>query len=131
MHFAYQIPAYILLALSEILTADTGLEHAHLQAPASLRPLTTAIFLLTFAFGSVLSAGLASVSVYGMLMWTFIGLGGVSFLTGVMFWALFASVDKPEKKLGKNPHLQISSTATSPETDSLHRGLRYVNGAII
>lgn len=49
-----QIPAYVLIALSEIFASITGLEYAYNKAPTRLKSLVMSIFLLMSAFGSLL-----------------------------------------------------------------------------
>lgn len=54
VHVAWQAPAYILIALSEILASVTGLELAYAKAPENMKSFIMSLFLLTSAGGSAL-----------------------------------------------------------------------------
>ncbi|KAL1924257.1 uncharacterized protein VTP21DRAFT_7292 [Calcarisporiella thermophila] len=50
----WQIPSYLLIAISEIFASITGLEYAFRAAAPELKSVVTALFLCTNAFGSLL-----------------------------------------------------------------------------
>jgi POT family proton-dependent oligopeptide transporter len=53
LNIAWQILAYILLTVSEILVSITGLEYAFSQAPKSMKSTIMAIFFLTVFVGNI------------------------------------------------------------------------------
>ena len=54
-----QIPAYLLIGLSEILASVTGLEYAYTKAAPDLKSVVMSLFLLTNAIGAALAGALA------------------------------------------------------------------------
>jgi POT family proton-dependent oligopeptide transporter len=52
----WQVPAYFLLTCSEILISITALEFAYTQAPIRMKSLIMSVYLLTVAFGNLLTA---------------------------------------------------------------------------
>jgi POT family proton-dependent oligopeptide transporter len=56
----WQVPAYLLLTMSEILISITALEFAYTQAPIQMKSLIMSVYLLTVAFGNLLTAGVNS-----------------------------------------------------------------------
>jgi POT family proton-dependent oligopeptide transporter len=59
VHVFAQVPAYILLALSEILISFTGLEYASTQAPSSMKSFVMALFMSTYSIGSLLAISIS------------------------------------------------------------------------
>ncbi|XP_053327895.1 solute carrier family 15 member 2 [Spea bombifrons] len=53
-HVAWQIPQYVLLSAGEVMYSITGLEFSYSQAPASMKSVLQAGWLLTIAFGNVI-----------------------------------------------------------------------------
>ncbi|XP_053545770.1 solute carrier family 15 member 2 [Bombina bombina] len=53
-HIAWQIPQYVLLSAGEVMYSITGLEFSYSQAPASMKSVLTAGWLLTIAVGNVI-----------------------------------------------------------------------------
>ncbi|KAM4698142.1 solute carrier family 15 member 2 isoform 2-T2 [Rhinophrynus dorsalis] len=53
-HVAWQIPQYVLLSAGEVMFSITGLEFSYSQAPASMKSVLQAGWLLTIAFGNVI-----------------------------------------------------------------------------
>ncbi|KAL5113793.1 ATP-dependent DNA helicase chl1 [Pleosporales sp. CAS-2024a] len=90
IHFAWQAPAYILMAVSEILACITGLELAYAKAPENMKSLIMSLFLLTVAGGSVLGIVIAPFAQDPwLLQWMYFGLGLAAAGTGVAFWRVF------------------------------------------
>uniref|UniRef100_A0A669BK10 Solute carrier family 15 member 2 n=1 Tax=Oreochromis niloticus TaxID=8128 RepID=A0A669BK10_ORENI len=54
VHIAYQIPQYILITAGEVMFSITGLEFSYSQAPANMKSVLQAGWLLTVAFGNVI-----------------------------------------------------------------------------
>ncbi|KAG9467315.1 hypothetical protein GDO78_015194 [Eleutherodactylus coqui] len=53
-HIAWQIPQYFLISAGEVMFSITGLEFSYSQAPASMKSVLQAGWLLTVAFGNVI-----------------------------------------------------------------------------
>ncbi|KAM8854845.1 solute carrier family 15 member 2 [Spinachia spinachia] len=54
VHIAWQIPQYVLLTMGEVMFSITGLEFSYSQAPANMKSVLQAGWLLTVAFGNVI-----------------------------------------------------------------------------
>ncbi|XP_030643431.1 solute carrier family 15 member 2 [Chanos chanos] len=54
VHIAWQIPQYVLLTAGEVMFSVTGLEFSYSQAPASMKSVLQAGWLMTVAFGNVI-----------------------------------------------------------------------------
>lgn len=89
IHVAIQVPAYVLIATSEILASITGLEYAYTKAPVNMKAFIMSLFLVTNAFGSAIGIALSSVSVDPKMVWTYSGLAIACFLGGCLFWVFF------------------------------------------
>lgn len=86
----WQIPQIVIITVAEILVSVTGLEFAFAKAPASMKSVVMAAFLLTGCIGD-LSAGL----LYASLSW--LGRDKVLHVCGVLMllnWMLFLRVEK-------------------------------------
>uniref|UniRef100_A0A3Q3X4N3 Solute carrier family 15 member 2 n=1 Tax=Mola mola TaxID=94237 RepID=A0A3Q3X4N3_MOLML len=54
VHIGWQIPQYVLITAGEVLFSITGLEFSYSQAPANMKSVLQAGWLLTVAFGNVI-----------------------------------------------------------------------------
>uniref|UniRef100_A0AAQ5Y1Z6 Solute carrier family 15 member 2 n=1 Tax=Amphiprion ocellaris TaxID=80972 RepID=A0AAQ5Y1Z6_AMPOC len=54
VHIAWQIPQYALITAGEVMFSITGLEFSYSQAPANMKSVLQAGWLLTVAFGNVI-----------------------------------------------------------------------------
>uniref|UniRef100_A0A8C4FH54 Solute carrier family 15 member 2 n=1 Tax=Dicentrarchus labrax TaxID=13489 RepID=A0A8C4FH54_DICLA len=54
VHIAWQIPQYVLITTGEVMFSITGLEFSYSQAPANMKSVLQAGWLLTVAFGNVI-----------------------------------------------------------------------------
>ncbi|KAF2195102.1 DNA repair helicase [Zopfia rhizophila CBS 207.26] len=120
IHVAWQIPAYILIALSEILASITGLEFAYTKAPGNMKSFIMSLFLLTSAFGSALGILLAPSARDPYLVWLYAGLAGTSLLAGGIFHLVFRGV--AEKEVAKpiesaDEGIELSRRKSSEEDD--------------
>ena len=64
-HVLWQLPAYVILTLSEVLVSVTGLEFAYSQAPAELRSTVMSIWMLTTFLGNALDSVVTAVNLFG------------------------------------------------------------------
>ncbi|KAI9029424.1 MFS peptide transporter [Hyaloraphidium curvatum] len=91
-----QIPAYFFIACSEVFASITGLEFAYSRAPASMKSVVMALFLLTSAFGSALGFALVPVSQDPYLTWMYGSLAIVAGIVGVLLYIMFRGLDKED-----------------------------------
>lgn len=99
VHVAWQAPAYILVALSEILASVTGLELAYAKAPENMKSFIMSLFLLTSAGGSALGILLAPLARDPYLQWLYFGLAALAGTTGYVFHRVFKGVDDAVPKM--------------------------------
>jgi dipeptide/tripeptide permease len=93
IHIAYQTPAYVLIAVSEILASITGLEVAYAKAPENMKSFIMSLFLLTSAGGSALGIVIAPLARNPYLQWMYFGLAVAAAGTGLAFWRMFRGID--------------------------------------
>jgi POT family proton-dependent oligopeptide transporter len=82
--FGWQIIAYLLMTVAEVMVSITGLEFAYTQAPARMKSTIMGFWLLTVALGNVLVAFLAGFKDMERVtfFWTFAVLSAIA---GVLF----------------------------------------------
>nr|XP_055071802.1 solute carrier family 15 member 2 [Misgurnus anguillicaudatus] len=98
IHIAWQIPQYVFITAGEVMFSITGLEFSYSQAPASMKSVLQAGWLMTVAFGNVIVLIVAEGA--GMEQWAefilFAGLlVGVSIIFSIM--AYFYTYVDPEQ----------------------------------
>uniref|UniRef100_A0A672YNW6 Solute carrier family 15 member 2 n=1 Tax=Sphaeramia orbicularis TaxID=375764 RepID=A0A672YNW6_9TELE len=98
VHIAWQIPQYVLITAGEVMFSITGLEFSYSQAPANMKSVLQAGWLLTVAFGNVIVLIVAEGA--GLEQWTefllFAGLlVGVCIIFSIM--ACFYTYVDPEQ----------------------------------
>lgn len=101
IHVAIQVPAYALIAFSEIMASITGLEYAYTKAPHSMKAFITSLFLVTNAIGAALGIALSSTSKDPKLVWNYTGLACASFIAGCLFWVCFKHYNQKEEELNE------------------------------
>lgn len=99
VHIAVQTPAYLFIGLAEIFISVTGLEYAYTKAPPTMKSFVQSIYLFTNAFGSAISEALVSVAVDPKFVWMYTGVGVSSFITGIIFYAMFNHYDSQEEAM--------------------------------
>ncbi|KAI9364317.1 POT family-domain-containing protein [Pilaira anomala] len=90
------VPAYILIAISEIFASITGLEYAYRKAPENMKSLVMAIFLFMTCFGSVLGFALVSVAVDPKLLWMYAGISIAMGVCAPLFYFCHGKNDKSD-----------------------------------
>ncbi|XP_072396367.1 peptide transporter family 1-like isoform X1 [Diabrotica undecimpunctata] len=64
VHIAWLLPQYFIITAAEIMFSITGLEFSYSQAPASMKSLLQACFLLTTAFGNLIIVIIESIEIF-------------------------------------------------------------------
>ncbi|PIA95670.1 putative peptide transporter ptr2 [Cercospora beticola] len=97
----WQTPSYILIGMSEIFAAVTGLEYAYTKAPPNMKSFIMSLFLLTNAGGAALGAFISPWAKDPTLVWVYLTLSGVCGDACWIFWLWFRSLNKKEDELNE------------------------------
>lgn len=101
----WQAPAYVLIALSEILASITGLELAYAKAPENMKSFIMSLFLLTSAAGSALGMLIAPFGKDPWLVWFYGALALAAGVTGGFFHWMFRRVNQGSERMS-NVHVE-------------------------
>ncbi|KAJ2786538.1 peptide transporter ptr2 [Coemansia interrupta] len=91
-----QVPAYILMAISEIFASVTGLEYAYKRAPESMKSIIMSIFLLTNAGGSILAFAFNPISSNPHMVENYAIVSGLMGAFAILFVVCFRHYDRRE-----------------------------------
>ncbi|XP_031634096.1 solute carrier family 15 member 2-like isoform X2 [Contarinia nasturtii] len=83
INMLWQIPQYVILTLGEVMFSVTGLAFSYDQAPASMKSVVQAFWLLTIAFGNVVFVAVIKMKIVETQTFEFI------LFAALMFIALF------------------------------------------
>ena len=64
IHILWQFPQYFIITASEVMFSVTGLEFSYSQAPASMKSVVLALWMLTIALGNVIVILVAEVATF-------------------------------------------------------------------
>ncbi|EMD70065.1 hypothetical protein GGP41_000217 [Bipolaris sorokiniana] len=106
-----QVPAYVLIAFSEIFASITGLEYAYTKAPRNMRSFVTGMFWFTHAFSSAIAQAFVPLADDPLLVWLYMGIAILTFLGYIGFTWTFRSLDKEDESLDKLPEGEYQSNA--------------------
>jgi len=110
-----QVPAYVLIAISEIFASITGLEYSYNKAPKRMKSVVVSIFLFMTALGNAINAALSPVAEDPKLVWNYTGIAIASFIAGNIFYLCFHkrdSIEEEENLVGKEQADSDSSLGT-------------------
>lgn len=96
VHIAIQTPAYVFIGISEIFASVSGLEYAYTKAPPSMKSFVQSMYLLTNAFGAAIAEALTPAAYDPAILWMFTGVACASFVTGVVFFAMYHKLNAKE-----------------------------------
>ncbi|XP_043586858.1 peptide transporter family 1 isoform X1 [Bombus pyrosoma] len=85
MHILWLIPQYVIITMGEVMFSVTGLEFAFTQAPASMKSLLQASWLLTVAFGNLIVVIVAEISIFDRQVYEFLLFAGLMFIDIIIF----------------------------------------------
>jgi POT family proton-dependent oligopeptide transporter len=94
-----QLPAYVLDGLAGIFFYPTGQEYAYTKAPSSMKSLVQSILMFTVALGSLLAFAFSPLYRDPINVIMFACLGGLMFVTTVLFYFLLRKYDKKEDEM--------------------------------
>lgn len=117
VHIAWQVPAYVFIAFSEIFASITGLEYAYSKAPPSMKSFIMSIFLLTTAFGSALGCALSPVTEDPKYVWMYVGLAVACFIAGLVFWACFSYLNGKEEEMNSMDYPENADRTLAQNSD--------------
>jgi dipeptide/tripeptide permease len=97
-----QLPQFFLISLAECLISITGLEFAYTQAPAALKSLITACWLITTGLGNLL-AGLLWDALGGSMSVTALNIlfAALMLLNGIAFMHVAATFEQAPSQVGE------------------------------
>ncbi|KAJ4383315.1 hypothetical protein N0V86_001360 [Didymella sp. IMI 355093] len=121
VHVAWQMPAYILIALSEILASITGLELAYAKAPQNMKSFIMSLFLLTSAGGSALGILIAPLARDPYLQWLYFGLASAAAVSGYVFHCTFKNVagEDAARKIERAEEFELMSRGSLDDRESM------------
>jgi len=91
-----QLPAYLLIALSEIFFTIPMFEYSYAKAPPSMKSLIMSISSLSSGIGFGIGVCLSPAQSETNLVQYFAGLAAAAFATGVIFYALCRKYDQKD-----------------------------------
>jgi POT family proton-dependent oligopeptide transporter len=77
----WQMPAYVLLSLGEVMASITALEFAYTQAPKHLKAIVQALYLFSISLGNLFTAG---------VQWFISNPDGTAKLSGAPYFIFFS-----------------------------------------
>lgn len=103
VHMLWLIPQYLIITISEVMFSITGLEFSFTQAPATMKSVLQAAWLLTTAFGNLIVVVIAEAKFVKSQSMEFFLFAGLMFVDMVIFAALafnYKYVDEVKEESG-------------------------------
>lgn len=88
VHMLWLIPQYVIMTAGEVMFSVTGLEFAYSQAPATMKSLLQACWLLTVAFGNVIVVIIAEAKIFQSQAYEFFLFTGLMVIDMIIFGLL-------------------------------------------
>ena len=85
IHILWQFPQYFIITASEVMFSVTGLEFSYSQAPASMKSVVQAAWLLTVAFGNIIVICVAEAKLFSEQASEFFMFAGLMLIDTVIF----------------------------------------------
>jgi dipeptide/tripeptide permease len=123
IHVAWQAPAYVLIAVSEVLASITGLELAYAKAPENMKSFIMSLFLLTSAGGSALGILIAPLAKDPYLQWLYFGLAAAAAGTGYVFHRTFKDVEEGARIVDSTEDFELAER--SSDSDDTTDDIRF------
>jgi POT family proton-dependent oligopeptide transporter len=109
------IGVYVLIAVSEIFASVTTLEYAFTKAPKNMRSLVQSVQCFTSAFSAALAQAFTPLTVDPKLVWNYGAVAIISFVTGIIFYFQYRSMDRDEDKLNMLPTGTLGTAAQAED----------------
>merc|ERR1719461_1530513 len=88
IHILWQVPQYFVITASEVMFSVTGLEFSYSQAPASMKSVLQAAWLLTVAFGNIIVICVAEAKLFSEQASEFFMFAGLMLIDTLIFMFL-------------------------------------------
>ena len=85
IHILWQFPQYFIITASEVMFSVTGLEFSYSQAPASMKSVVQAAWLLTVAFGNIIVICVAEAKLFSEQASEFFMFAGLMLIDTIIF----------------------------------------------
>ena len=85
IHILWQVPQYFIITASEVMFSVTGLEFSYSQAPASMKSVVQAAWLLTVAFGNIIVILVAEAKLFSEQASEFFMFAGLMLIDTLVF----------------------------------------------
>ena len=85
IHILWQFPQYFVITASEVMFSVTGLEFSYSQAPASMKSVVQAAWLLTVAFGNIIVILVAEAKMFSEQASEFFMFAGLMLIDTLVF----------------------------------------------
>ncbi|XP_041940599.1 solute carrier family 15 member 2 isoform X1 [Alosa sapidissima] len=124
IHIAWQVPQYVLITAGEVMFSITGLEFSYSQAPANMKSVLQAGWLMTVAFGNVIVLIVAEGA--GMEQWMEFLLFacllvGVCIIFSIMaYFYTYVDPDHLDKVYGDDTGVYAEDDLKNNQKDGMH-----------
>ncbi|XP_032597165.1 peptide transporter family 1 [Drosophila grimshawi] len=125
MNMLWLIPQYVVMTLGEVMFSVTGLEFSYAQAPASMKSVLQACWLLTVAFGNVIVVIIAEAALFESQASEFFLFAGLMFVDMLvfMFMAYNYKPNDPNKPEEIEPLTNGDDSNADRQIEQLDKGI--------